>query len=140
MVIAGVLPAVVIALVSGMALWGPVVGLQHALFVLLLECALAQLLLRGLDKIPFTCSYYPGKAQIGRFWPLYLAAFSLITVLPSLVEHALLKSPSAYLIVCAALLFVVASQIWSAHRHAEELQMLRFEEEPPDTITIVNLS
>ena len=101
---------------------------------------LAQLLLRGLDKIPFTCSYYPGKAQVGRLWPLYLVGFSFVTVVPSLLEQVLLRNTGGYLIACAALASLVASQVWSARRHAAKLPVLRFEEEPSDSITLVNLS
>ena len=36
---------------------------------------LVEILMMGLDKLPFTCTYFPGKSRIGTLWPLYLTGF-----------------------------------------------------------------
>jgi hypothetical protein len=38
---------------------------------------LADVLLVRLRKIPFTCTYRPGRSRARTLWPLYIAAFSV---------------------------------------------------------------
>ena len=72
LIICGVLVPALLALVSGTWLWGAKVGLMHAAFSGMIALALSQVLMLGVDRIPFTCTYSPGSAKIGKFWPLYL--------------------------------------------------------------------
>ena len=36
---------------------------------------LVEILMMGLDKLPFTCTYFPGTSRVGTLWPFYLTGF-----------------------------------------------------------------
>jgi hypothetical protein len=69
-----------IALAAGLvalALWGPRVAAVHAVFTGAAGLLLTDVLLVRLRKIPFTCTYRPGRSRARTLWPLYIAAFSV---------------------------------------------------------------
>jgi hypothetical protein len=117
LVACGGLPALVIAFASAGALWGVRVGAMHALFCGVLVVLLAEVLSLGLDKVPFTCTYMPGKGKIVKLWPLYLTIFSFYTGGMASLEKELLFR----------------------RRRSSELVDLRFEEQPDDALTLVSL-
>lgn len=140
LIVAGVVPTVMLAFVSGWWLWDLEVGLKHALFCAVLGTLLAQLLTRSIDKIPFTCTYMPGNGNFGKLWPAYLTAFSLYTYSMSALEASLLETPAAYWWVTAVLALLAAAAGWSRRHNAERLITLRFEEEPADKLTLVQIN
>jgi hypothetical protein len=137
-VVAGVLPGVLVAWLSATWLWGPLVGIQHALFVACVGTLVVQLLMRGVDKIPFTCTYYPGKAKFGKFWPAYLTAFTTLTYTAAAMEAAVLSSPQGYAVTIAVLSGVAILLRVLRRNDAERLPALRFEEEPVDAMTVLS--
>ena len=140
LIVAGVVPPVLLALVSGWWLWGLEVGLKHALFCAVLGALLAQLLTRSIDKIPFTCTYMPGNGNFGKLWPAYITAFSLYTYSMSSLEANLLEAPAAYWWVTFILVVMAAAAAWLRRHNAERLINLRFEEEPADKLTLVQIN
>ena len=134
----GALPAVLLAFVSASLLWGAAVGAKHALFCAVLGVGLAEVLSMGLDKIPFTCTYMPGKGRLVKLWPLYLTLFSLYTISMASLEAALLRRGGFFTAVgILAALALIATVI--RRRRTAELPALRFEEEPLDALTLVSL-
>jgi hypothetical protein len=140
LVVAGVLPSVLLAFVSAWWLWGVAIGVKHALFCGVLATLLAQFLTRTIDKIPFTCTYLPGKGNLAKLWPAYLTAFSLYTYSMSSLEANLLESPMAYVWVTSSLTLVAGAAAWSRYRNAQQLVGLRFEEEPADAMALVEIN
>jgi hypothetical protein len=140
LIVAGVVPPVLLALASGWWLWGLEIGLKHALFCAVLGALLAQLLTRSIDKIPFTCTYMPGNGNFGKLWPAYITAFSLYTYSMSSLEANLLETSTAYWWVTSILFLIAAAAAWSRHHNAERLINLRFEEEPADKLTLVQIN
>ena len=140
LVIAGVLPAVLLGWVSATWLWGPLVGIQHAVFVGCVGYLVVQLLMHGVDKLPFTCTYYPGRAKFTRFWPAYLTAFTTLTYTAAALEAAVLSSPRGYAILIVGVGGAAAALRWSRRRGARRLPALRFEEEPVEQMTVVTLN
>jgi len=134
----GVLPAVVLALTSATFFWGVAVGVKHALFVAVLGVGLAEVLSIGLEKIPFTCTYMPGKGRLIKLWPLYLTLFSLYTISMASIEAALLRR-GGYVVALGVIfvLAVIAGVV--RRRRAAELPALCFEEPPLDALTLVSL-
>ena len=37
--------------------------------------ALVEVLMMGVRKMPFTCTYFPGNSRVGTLWPFYLTGF-----------------------------------------------------------------
>ena len=72
-----VAPLAVGAGLVALALWGPRIAVAHAVFTGAAGVLLADVLLVRLRKIPFTCTYRPGRSRARTLWPLYIAAFSV---------------------------------------------------------------
>jgi len=64
--------ALIVALAMTAALDGWADAFRHAVFVMLLIFALADVLVLTIDFIPFTRPYRPGHAKLKSRWPLYL--------------------------------------------------------------------
>ena len=71
-----VVPVALAAGAAGLALWGLRVGAVHAVFTGAAGVLLVDLLVIRLRKIPFTCTYHPGRSRARFLWPLYVAAFA----------------------------------------------------------------
>ena len=139
LVIFGVLPAAALALVSGTWLWTAKVGLLHALFSGLVALMFSQVLMFGVDRIPFTCTYSPGSARIGTLWPLYLTIFGTVTYGVAAAESALLLSSGPGLMKALVFLVLMSATLrWIRIRRTQQLPGLCFEAQP-ETMTEVTL-
>jgi hypothetical protein len=133
----GTLPAVLLAFASAAALWDLRTALTHALFCGVLGVLLAEALTMTLDKVPFTCTYMPGKANIVKLWPLYLTIFSFYTVTMASLEAALLRGGGIAVAIGVFTAFTVVAAV-VRRRRASGLPDLRFEEQPADALTVVS--
>jgi hypothetical protein len=78
-------------------LWGWVVAAGHVAAVMVLTYCLADWLLRGFRKIPFTCTYAPWKQNATAVIILYALGFVFFTSTAAGLEHTLLQSRPLYL-------------------------------------------
>ena len=109
-----------------------------AVHLALLACfgiVLAEFSFGGAQKIPFTCSYLPGRSHIHLtflFW-IYIILFGLVGC--AVGERQALESPVASSALLAGLgfaaFFAILRNNWLAGSGQAEL---RFEEEPPDRL------
>jgi hypothetical protein len=98
-----VLPWVALPFAVETFTWGLGTALPLALIYLAIGLVSAEWLFLGFRKIPFTCSYLPGKADLRRSWPLAaLVGFVYCVALPEIVTHAL-REGSAWLVLLALL-------------------------------------
>ena len=137
LILCGVIPPMLLALVSAGAIWGFAIGLQHAIFCGVLATALVQILMRGVDRMPFTCTYTPGTAHIGTLWPFYLTLFSIFTYGMANLEEEVIGHVQAFpttVIIFGAITLLLW---WSRVREARQLVNLRFEAEPENGLTLV---
>jgi hypothetical protein len=68
-------------------------ALIHLSFALLLSLVLLNLLLVWFRKIPFTCSYFPGKTSMAVMFFIYLAGFSMYAWTMADLEERLIRNP-----------------------------------------------
>lgn len=73
-------------------LWGWRAALLHCGFGVLWALVLVEVLLLGLEKLPFTCSHVSGKGNLKVFWPVYLFAFALYVYAFAGIEAAALRT------------------------------------------------
>jgi hypothetical protein len=118
-------------------LWGPRNALVHLAFVLSVALIARELLLFRLQKIPFTCSYVPGQANIKMAWALYL--FSFITLVSTLaaLEMSVLSRPWLLAAPAAALAGLCSARAFLARRETEPLL---FEDPPYPAVQELGLS
>ena len=69
-------------------------GFIHLSFALALSLVLLNLLLVWFRKIPFTCSYFPGKTSMAVMFALYLAGFTAYSWSMADLEAKLLNQPA----------------------------------------------
>ena len=101
---------------------------------------LAEFSLSGVQKIPFTCSYLPGRSHIHitfLFW-IYMLLSGMVGA--AIGELQALERPAVFAAVLAVLasgaLFAWFHNDWLARPSQAEL---RFEEEPPDRLLSLDL-
>ncbi|HEY7617109.1 MAG TPA: hypothetical protein VH744_09920, partial [Terriglobales bacterium] len=76
--------------------WGWLVALKHLLFFVAVSWMLAELLMLRFPKIPFTCPYLPGRANIIFLWAAYAFAFLMFAYTLAGYERELLEDPARF--------------------------------------------
>ena len=138
LILCGVVPPVLFAFSYAAAFWGVAVGVKHAIFCGVLSVGLVQVLMRAADKVPFTCTYTPGAAHIGKLWPLYLSAFSVFTYSMADLESTLIENTGAFATGVAIFAAIVLVLWFLRIRDSRHLLQLRFDEEPGDGLTLLS--
>jgi hypothetical protein len=132
--LAVVVPVAVAAALIGLPWWGMRTALLHGLFAGMLGVLLADALLVGFRKIPFTCTYVPGRSRARSLLPIYLLAFSLYAYSLAGLEAALLRRPLSFLPVLTLVALSSAGFAWLRRRDLAHPPGLAYEEEQPDAL------
>ncbi len=108
-------------------------GTIHLTFALALALVLLELLMVWFRKIPFTCSYFPGKTSLAVMALLYIAGFttycgSMATLQSSLI-HTPYKRPLFY-----AFAFALLCGLALLERHELDVDNSLIYEDQPDPI------
>jgi hypothetical protein len=134
MLVVGVLPTSLLAIVTAGALWGAWSAVAHAAICTVMGWLLVEILLMGVVKIPFTCSYFPGRSRVGTLWSLYLTGFATYSFTTAAWEVEFLARPRAVAIFIAVIASAITVLTIRRHRHLASLHGLRFHEEDPGAI------
>lgn len=123
------------------ALWGLKLGMAHTVFVLAASLLLVEVLLRGYQKIPFTCSYAAGKHNIGMVLAIYVLAFLFFSAGMAHLEHWALHSGRGipFLALMALLVISYVGIRLYAIKAASASYGLIFRDEPEPVVTAMNL-
>jgi hypothetical protein len=116
--------------------WWPAAG--HLAVLAILGIAAAEVTLAGFRKIPFTCSYLPGKSNLHLTFWLGVLAFGFFVDHGAVLELHALSNPASYAKMIAILL--VAAGV--ARRRTVALtksEALEFEDAPPPAIMVLGL-
>jgi len=118
-------------------LWGWPVAREHFIFDLMLSLILVELLLMNFRKVPFTCSYQPGKAYITLLGVFYWLAFTTYAYTMATLERWLLQDGVRWIVFTFFTLVV----LWGLSRRRKpkpaEAPGLIYEDEPnPDVQTL----
>jgi hypothetical protein len=118
--------------------WRPV--LEHLLALALLGVILCEVCLQNFQKVPFTCSYLPGKSRMHMavmgVWPLL--AFSAMGVA---WEGRILDDAARYAAMIAVLAAVALLARWRAQHLAKSDESdVRFEEAMPPAVQTLGLT
>jgi hypothetical protein len=106
----------------------------------LLGTLLVELCLRTFQKIPFTCSYLPGKANIHiAFWVGLVLLFQLVSE-GARLEIRMLNHPLTCVMMILLLAVTAAGLRWLAEARSRSGKELLFEEEYPAEIVSLNLN
>jgi len=134
MFIFGVLPLFAALAPIYVFLWGWPAALFHTFFDIALSLLLIELLLVKFHRIPFTCSYLPGKSNITALWFVYWLGFATYAYSMASLEAWILERPlrmaGFYLLGCA---LVVTAYVYR-NRHLAEGFTLVFEDQPEPVV------
>jgi hypothetical protein len=134
MLCVGVVPTALLAAASSGILWGGWPAFVHAVVVALMGWMLLEILLIGFEKIPFTCTYYPGKSRIRTLWPFYLNAFFLYTFTTAAGVLEFLVSWRALAVFVVMSLGIIVGLTTRRRYRLRGMTGFRFQEEDPDSL------
>jgi hypothetical protein len=89
----GVIPVLLVLLPFYLAIAGWAFTAIHLAFSLTLVLFLMEFLLLDFRKLPFTCTYLPGKANLKLRWPIYFFGFTTYAFTFTQMERWLLLNP-----------------------------------------------
>lgn len=110
----------------------------HLAVLALYGWVLAELSLIGFYKVPFTCSYLPGKLNIQLVFWGFLAILLVAVMLIAKFEQRAFTDP-VRLIRLLIGFAAVAMGLWAFNRHQAKSAVLYFEELPDEVLTTLGL-
>jgi hypothetical protein len=135
----GVAPVWLVSAVVFLRIWPWPQAAGHLAILGLWGMLLAYLSLYGFYKIPFTCSYMPGKTNLHMAFVATWAIFLLIDKGVA-VEQPALTDPAAYAKLLTTLAVAVLLVRWQTTRESAVAEALRFEETLDPAIQTLGLS
>ncbi|MGA3326802.1 MAG: hypothetical protein ABSF45_20240 [Terriglobia bacterium] len=116
--------------------WWPAAG--HLAVLAILGIVAAEVALAGFRKIPFTCSYLPGKSNLHLTFWLCVLAFGLLVDEGAVLELRTLWNPATYATMIAILLVAVALARWRTAVQTKS-EALEFEDAPTPAVMVLGL-
>jgi len=134
LLVIGVAPVALLAFVSAATLWGSWIGLVHTAVSTAMGWLLIEILMIDFVKIPFTCTYLPGRSRVGTLWSLYLTGFITYsyTTAAWVAEFGSRARPVIIFLVIISSAIVVLTV--RRHRHVQLMPAFRFHEEEPGAV------
>jgi len=109
-------------------LWGWAYAARHLLLVTLILLLVLEYLMRGFPKIPFTCSFLPGKANLKATIGIYATCFVFFAFLVTTIELALLRAKSGFWIGAAVIALFLLYRAWRRNAWERKLKGFVYEE------------
>jgi hypothetical protein len=114
-------------------------AIEHLLVLGLLGTTLVELGMHGFQKVPFTCSYLPGKGNVQyAFWACLLLLLPVINI-GAQFEQRMLGSPVGYGSMIAILGIAAAFAMWRSTVAARSALGVQFDEAIPLEIFALKL-
>ena len=119
--------------------WRPAAA--HLAVLACLGIILAEFSLDGAQKLPFTCSYLPGRSNLNTALLFWVYAILGVLTGGAVAERRALEDPALCTALLAGLGIAALFTVVRNHRFASPGQAeLRFEEEPPGRLLTLGLS
>lgn len=135
----GVAPAWILIAIALWSLWPLRVASEHLLVLALFGDCLVEFSLFGFLKVPFTCSYLPGKANAHiAFWVAVLLLIPLAELTARLEFH-LLNHVAGGILLIVILGIALVSVRWRTKVKATAAARLEFEDNPAPEVFALNL-
>ena len=120
-----------------LAIWPTGPAERHLVILAAAGFAMVQFSLKGFRKIPFTCSYLPGKANVHVKLGLFAVGFLFITSEAIELEFWSLGNTKPYVVLLA---FLIALGAWAFRRNVSRSDgEVLFDEVPPVEIETLSL-
>jgi len=117
--------------------WGWKIGILHSLYGFVVAVLFMEVLFLKYQKIPFACSYLPGKSKAHFLWMLYLVSFIVYVSLISSLELALLQNPSSFVFFLGFSLFLfLALRVYQKQILYKKMVLIYADEPEPNLVTL----
>ena len=136
LVLIGLVPLALITLPAYWAIWDWQLAAAHTALWVLLGTLLIEALLTGFRKVPFTCSYLPGKANVRLLAPLYVAVTLIYGYSTARWELWLLAESQRWLVAIAILVAALVAVRVRRRSPSSPAPLLTYEETPNATIQL----
>jgi hypothetical protein len=133
--VGGLLPVLLLILPFEIAVWGWQQGAMHFLFQLASGALLIEVLFWTFNKVPFTCSYFPGRTNLALLAVAYLYGFTSYSFHMADLEKAIDEN-SLYGVCFFVLAAMLLAASWRRHPAAGSV---RFDATEPE-IQILDLT
>ena len=135
----GAMPIALVTLPVYAVSWGALPALGHTLFWLLVSGCLAEVLLCRFHKVPFTCSFVPGRARVMYLWPLYGLFVWGYAYQASRLDLWLLGDPVRWGVGCATVASCLALAIAYRRRRLASAAPLLYDDEVEPAVRVMSL-
>jgi hypothetical protein len=126
----GAAPALALSAVLVFALWTPGAALQHCIILALGSVILVERSLQGFAKLPFTCSYLPGKANLNVTLGMYAAVILSLTHFLAILETWAIGTGTRFAILATLLALIAAWMRYQFGTVARRHSSLQFQDVP----------
>ncbi len=133
--VGGLVPALALILPFETAVWGWPLGTMHVLSQLAGGALLIEVLFWSFDKVPFTCSYFPGRINLALLAAFYLYGFTTYSFHMADLEKAI-DANALYGVCFFVLAAMLLAACWRRHPAAGSV---RFDASEPE-IQILDLT
>lgn len=137
-VLFAIVPLFAVLLPVHVALWGWAAGGLHIAYGATVAWLLMEVLLVGMEKVPFTCSYVPGKANVRSSWPLFAGGYLAYVSAFSWAEYQIQARPGRMVwFVLFAVFVKVGVECYRRHQAANFA--LQYDERPEPVVRTLGL-
>ena len=133
-----IVPAVLSLMPLHVALWGWTAGIIHVFYGAIVAYLMMEALLLSMEKLPFTCSYVPGKANLKASWPIYVCGYIVYVSFFSALELWILEDPVRFLAFVIAAIGLKASVEMYRREQMREFAF-QFDEVPAPAVQTLDL-
>ena len=136
----GVAPVVAIAAPAYLAVWPWPRAVGHIAFLAAIGLLIVELALSGFAKVPFTCSYLPGKANLKIMFGVYWGLLIIVSELLTDAEQAGLRSLTNYAWLMGITLLAWLAAALRGRLARARIPALNFEEQPEPAVASLGLA
>jgi hypothetical protein len=133
------IPLLVIFAPCYLMIWNPALVFLHTAYVSMLSLILIELLLFRFEKLPFTCSYLPGKANLKLWWPAYVIACILYSYGMTALELWLIRDMKRF----GVFMLIAGVVLVQLHKYRslflKKMDAIQFEEMPTDQAVFLSI-
>lgn len=111
---------------------------EHLVVLAFAGSIMTDVTLIGVSKIPFACSYLPGKSNVQFMFWVVVIVFIPLAMMFSHYEKSVFDQPLAYALLVAILL-IAALSLWLFNRLRAKSAVLYYEESEAEVITTIGI-
>lgn len=131
-------PVVVLSAPVYLAAWPWAKAVEHVAFLAVFGLLIVELALTGFAKVPFTCSYLPGRANLKIMFGVYWGLLIIVSEVVTKIEIDALHQGYATLMAVTLIAWLAAA--YRARWTRSRIPSLSFEEQPEPAVVGLGLS